>query len=153
MDYFTHTLNQIGFWVKFYQAAVGGLYSCAQIVNPAGSSILMVVDDIWVQTVANVNYWIQLRSWGTALNVGMTERNKYLGGAAPIGQGWQEALGALPGTVMFECYTTNAPNKPFYPIPFRNPFIIPEGEGLVLSCANVNTDLSGGFHWLEIPKP
>jgi hypothetical protein len=128
--------------------AVAGSYPHVQIWNPAGTGVFLAVEKILFSTAAT---GVRVITATAALTNDGAEFNKYLGGAAPLGQVKYENNVTFQGVstvIILTCLTAR-----MLEFKFNDPFILPESHGLNLAAGAVNVELKAVFQWREVKLP
>lgn len=143
----SRTLAGIVFLGNSNLAAVAGQYSHVQLWNPATSQVSLYVEALSLSSA--VAGAIGVGKNVTALpTAGQISMNKYLGGAVAAGllKITNNAVQQyVPGFGL--SYTLAAGIAQV--INFREPIVVPPGNGLVCFAGAVNTDLTACFEWYE----
>ncbi|MFH1931045.1 MAG: hypothetical protein ABIN18_05590 [Pseudomonadota bacterium] len=119
-----------------------------QLWNPVASGKIGILEQIhvWVQVATSLlfrTYNIALAAEGTYVEI-----NKYIGGAAPGLMVKMISSGPAIGNTFTRIFI---PANVFHTISFSKPFIIPEGQSLVVACQTLDVDLEATFEWNEVP--
>jgi len=130
------------------QAAVSARNSVCQLVNPSGSSVVMVVNTFrcWLGTAGLAQLTVNntarttLIGGGTPLNLG--------GGGTSSGQVYQDTIASL-GTALS---TYNVGTTPASGVMAVGQYIVlGAGSGLEVEVQTVNIQLNCEFYWYERP--
>jgi len=136
------------FFLALSVAAVAGQYSMVQLLNPAASGKnLVVTSGRFIGATTELN-GMMLRSHATALSTSFTPINKFIGGAAPVGQVWYQQAAAHVGTGVCAFYcTANVEIKFSDALDF--PLVIQPGAGLVVAHNVPNSGMGLAVSWFE----
>lgn len=131
---------------RAYQGPTVGRYSCAQLLNPSASGIIVLCWRILTRVVSSGNCQIQTSATAlttdTAAELGLT-----LGTAAGTAQVRRDAAAAIPGTTLWiHRLTANVPTAIWSD---RN-ILLPANTGLVIANATANNDIDVTFFWTEL---
>lgn len=143
------TLAGVAFFGYTYSGSQNGNFAHAQILNPEGSGVRMVIEQIGVGAFADDV--VRLGSYGTALaNLhAVTAQNKHVGaGAASVAQmRWQEMAGLLAiNTWMMDIYVKA---KQTQTIKLSEPIVLNPGRGLVVQGYLANATVNANYEWYE----
>lgn len=127
-------------------SATAGVYSVIQLVNPAGSGVVIIIRSILVSGPTAVR--ISVRNFNTLLGtlVG-TGVNQLIGGAAGAGEVRREGRATIVGTHMVAGHL--GANTQIQPVADWFAELDP-GEAIVVTAHTVNVTLEAAYQWIEI---
>lgn len=141
------TREGIAYWGGTASAIGAADFSHVQLWNPAGSGRILVLETLQISVDSGS---VALRRHTAALaNLATAPANKFLGGAAGVGEVRHQANASAIGTSFNGSVGASFGQSP---INFLNrPVIIPAGHGLIVSHNTVNINTRAMFEWLELP--
>ena len=140
------TLKLKSFMGAAVAGASAGNRSMTQLWNPAASGKLLICSNafIFVNQATSTN--VVIAHHNAALTTAGLQGNKYLAGAAPVGQCRQQNPAALLGTSIVDYRIIGNDHD----IHFFPNVIVPEGLGLCISYAGVEMQFIVMYQWTEI---
>lgn len=132
-----------------YDAASASNYLNYQLFNPAASGVLLYCTQATHINQDSSAHSAELRSHNAAITSLLSNHsgNKYINGAAHAAEFRSQAHTAAIGTVVLGAICLQAGETKGWD--FNPAIIIPEGWGLILRCAAVNTPWGANFEWVE----
>lgn len=127
-------------------AASVGNFSHVQLWNPGSRTKYIALEQVWMSSTAASAF--QLRFNNAALTtLFMAPQNKLINGTASTAECRTDQLAAVAGTALSPFYWQAA--NAMTPITFKEPIIIPPGQGLLCVNQNANTAIAAAFDFYE----
>jgi len=124
-------------------------YSMHLLANPVGSSRIIIIDDIFVQSTAAVEVQLRGRTASNLTNVdGVVWRDTRKRGFPTAVYSTGSNVAAVGDNLHFNNLQLLAGETMRVPLTY----ILDEGEGLLLRCVLVNTAFHAGYLWRERDK-
>lgn len=127
-------------------------YAIVQLWNPAGSGVDLVCTYLKAQNLHTATVPFQLFTHTAALTGITNEYNRYLGGAAPLGEvrSQNNVAAPLPGVGNITSIPrVVADGVHVFTEPTRDPWVIPPGNGLYVGNQTFQADIWVLFEWWE----
>lgn len=134
------------------KSSLANNYSIIQILNPASSGKIVLINRIQgiIGASATVQVWLKAHHTALTSNSGFI-RNKLIDGAAQVAtqhhQHSTSALGTSPVVYLAHLDTNNK----VFDCKFKDPIVLNQGKGIVLSPSSKGIELNVTFFWTEIP--
>lgn len=140
------TLSNYAFIGGFYQQATSAQHSMVQLLNPSGSGVYVIVDNINVSVTTAILIGLYHYDTGLTTDSGAA-KSKSVGGADPSAEVRHQANASLLGTRMAAGYA-----PAFQPAELLRgtPIILEPGEGVVAEGLTQNIGVSAFFEWREV---
>jgi hypothetical protein len=118
------------------------------LYNPVGSGKKLIVESLSFSTTTAQTVVMGDTSTSLASTLGATfQASKYSGGAAPLGQCRYTNQAGAPMVNYWAQFPIAA--SAIFQLALKEPIVLPEGRGLLLYGATVNTYLQANFEWFE----
>lgn len=139
----------LSFFAGFYHGAIAGNYSQVQLWNPAASGRNLVLTQINYSMAAIGGVFLRRHTGALVTNASSVILNKLISGAAGVAQFRTEAFTALFGT-SFHYIHLLARSAQLLRV--SDPIIVEQGNGVIVACDQLATEVAGAFEWTEEPN-